>query len=85
MLEVKSVVESQKGHDKGRKYVVVNIKGEFAYVCDGDYRTLDNPKKKRIKHLLDTHEKCSIDKNIDDFYDYEITTFLKNFDKMHKN
>ena len=85
MLEVKSIVESLKGHDKGRKYIVVDVQGEFAYVCDGEYRTKNKLKKKRIKHLLDTHQKCSLDKNIEELYDYEIKTFLKNFDKMHKN
>lgn len=79
MLKEKSIVESIKGHDVGRIYVVVKIEGEFAYLCDGDYRTFDNPKKKRIKHLKDCYEEIKTDKNLDDLYDFEIKTMLKSF------
>lgn len=79
MLKVKSIVESIKGHDKGRMYVVVKLDGEFAYLCDGDYRTFDNPKKKRIKHLKNTFDELATNKEIDDLYDYEIKTILKSY------
>lgn len=46
------IVKSLKGHDRDRIYVVVSvIDGNFVLVCDGEYRKLDNPKQKRIKHL----------------------------------
>ncbi len=79
MLKEKSIVESIKGHDKGRLYVVIKLEHEFAYLCDGDYRTFDNPKKKRIKHLKDTYQILDTDKEIDDLYDFEIKTILKSF------
>lgn len=43
---------SLKGHDEGRRYVVLGQAGDdFVLVADGEYRKLDNPKLKRIKHL----------------------------------
>ena len=42
---------SKAGHDKDRVYIVVGEEGDFLYLCDGEARTLDRPKKKRIKHV----------------------------------
>jgi|GEM_PF-388454 len=45
-------VVSKCGRDEGRAYVVVRIvDGDFVMVSDGKVRKLDNPKKKRKKHL----------------------------------
>ena len=75
MIEQGCIVSSLKGHDIGRIYVVVKVDGEFAFVVDGKYRLLQNPKKKRIKHLHDLHEvfdnfKQKLDSN--KLYDFEI-------------
>ena len=79
MIEQGCIVSSLKGHDTGRVYVVVKVDGEFALVVDGNYRPLQNPKKKRIKHLHDLHasftdyeKKFSAGK----LYDFEIKKFL---------
>jgi ribosomal protein L14E/L6E/L27E len=82
VLEVGSVVKSLKGHDAGRMYVVVRLENNFAFVCDGEYRLLANPKKKRQSHLKDTFVKFKKD-NKEDFKDFEIKTFLKG--NSHKN
>lgn len=42
---------SKAGHDKSQIYVVVAEEGDFVYLCDGRYRTLSKPKKKRRKHI----------------------------------
>lgn len=47
---------SKAGHDKGRLYIIVGIQDDFLYLCDGDLRKLDNPKKKRIKHVQAIHK-----------------------------
>jgi len=78
-----SVVCSLSGHDKGRMYLVVKLDGDFAYVVDGKFRLKDNPKKKRIKHLKDTFTKYKDSDKIDNLYDYEIATYLKNIDNLH--
>ena len=52
--------ESRAGHDKGRTYVIFHdevISGgasEYVYVVDGKLRTIENPKRKNIKHLIIT-------------------------------
>ena len=43
---------SKAGHDKGVLYVVVAQEGEFAFLCDGKTKTLENPKKKKLKHIF---------------------------------
>lgn len=49
---VGQVVESRMGHDKGRMYIVVAVLGsDFVLCADGEYRPLDKPKTKRVKHL----------------------------------
>ncbi len=46
------VVYSKAGRDEGRIFVVTGIiDDKYVYVCDGDLRRLENPKKKKIKHL----------------------------------
>lgn len=43
---------SLKGHDTGRKYVIIKAaSADFVLCCDGKYRKLDNPKLKRLKHI----------------------------------
>lgn len=50
--ETGRVVISLMGHDKGRWMAVVALEGaDFALVCDGETRTLEKPKRKRLKHL----------------------------------
>ena len=55
---VGSVVISKAGRDKGRSFIVVEMEGEFAYLCDGDLRKSDSPKKKKLKHLAVTNTVC---------------------------
>ena len=42
---------SKAGHDKGRMYLVVKEEEDFFYLVDGRIRGIENPKKKRKKHL----------------------------------
>ena len=42
---------SRAGHDKDRLYVIVAQKDDDVYLCDGDLRPPDKPKKKRRKHI----------------------------------
>lgn len=43
-------VRSKAGHDKDQVYVVIREEGDFFYLCDGNKKLLDGPKKKRKKH-----------------------------------
>ena len=50
------MARSLAGHDKGKVYMILDVKEPFVYLVDGKLRTLDHPKKKRIKHVqIDRH------------------------------
>lgn len=52
-ITIGQVVKSKAGRDKGRIFLVLDIlDGDHLYLVDGDLRKLDNPKKKKIKHLI---------------------------------
>ncbi|MGE4282928.1 MAG: RNA-binding protein [Clostridia bacterium] len=47
------IVYSTAGRDKGKHFIVMEvIDDHYAYLCDGDIRRVEKPKKKKIKHLL---------------------------------
>ena len=51
-MEIGRVVYSKAGRDAGSHYVVVGIiDGEYVAIANGCLRKVDNPKKKKIKHL----------------------------------
>lgn len=51
-IEIGQIVKSNAGRDKGRLFIVFDIiDGKYVMIVDGDLRRLDNPKKKKIKHL----------------------------------
>ena len=81
MIDKGSLVQSKKGHDLGRVYLVVDLDSSFAMCVDGNFRVLENPKRKRLKHLQDlfivNHEFASkIEQN--KLHDFEVKTFIKN-------
>lgn len=46
------VVFSKAGRDAGRKFVLIGITdSEHVLIADGDLRRVENPKKKKLKHL----------------------------------
>ncbi|MDF2984838.1 MAG: hypothetical protein K0R50_348 [Eubacterium sp.] len=49
------VVYSKAGRDEGRVFIICGIiDDKFVFVSDGDLRRVENPKKKKIKHLDST-------------------------------
>jgi ribosomal protein L14E/L6E/L27E len=54
-FSVGQVVISKAGRDKGNAFIVYDIKGEYLFLVDGKGRPLDNPKKKKIKHIQPTN------------------------------
>lgn len=61
MYSVGQVVYSKCGRDKLNPFIVVSVDDEFVYICDGDLRKLQKPKKKKKKHIQITQK---IDYNI---------------------
>lgn len=49
------IVISKAGRDKGNYFVVIDYKEPFVYLCDGKLRRLENPKKKKVKHIQTTN------------------------------
>lgn len=49
------MARSLAGHDKGNVYMILSSKDGYVYLADGVYRTLEKPKKKKIKHVQTDH------------------------------
>ena len=54
-IERGSLVYSIAGRDKGSLFLVLKRDGDFVYLADGDLRKVENPKKKKIKHINKTN------------------------------
>ncbi len=51
-VEIGRVAVSTAGRDKDRYFVITDIiDSNYVYIADGDLRTKDHPKKKKLKHL----------------------------------
>ena len=57
-IKAGDIVLSKAGRDCGRYFVVLRTEENFAFVCDGDLRKADSPKRKKFKHLINTG-KCA--------------------------
>lgn len=53
-MKVGDIVISTYGHDTGEWYIVKEINEEFVYLINGSTKTVDKPKKKKIKHIYKT-------------------------------
>ncbi|MCL2672395.1 MAG: KOW domain-containing RNA-binding protein [Clostridiales bacterium] len=46
------VVISKAGHEAGQLFIVMQSEeNDFVTLCDGRLRTLEKPKRKRVKHI----------------------------------
>ena len=51
------VVYSKAGRDVGKIFLITKlIDANYVYISDGDLRRVENPKKKKIKHLVITKD-----------------------------
>lgn len=50
-VSVGQVVFSKSGRDKGNYFVVIDYTEPYVFICDGKLRRLENPKKKKEKHI----------------------------------
>lgn len=52
-LRLGQLVTSRAGRDTGERYLVVGKTGDrFVFLANGKTRTLANPKKKNLRHLV---------------------------------
>lgn len=51
-MDIGRVVLAKAGRDKGRHFVIVGrIDENYVWIANGRTRSIDKPKKKKIKHL----------------------------------
>ena len=50
-IEKGMLAKSKAGHDKGQVYVIYDVDQTYVYLVDGNKRTMERPKKKKIKHV----------------------------------
>lgn len=51
-ISIGQIVHSRAGRDKDRFFIVLSlVNEEYVLVADGDLRKINNPKKKKLKHL----------------------------------
>ncbi|MBP2024929.1 KOW domain-containing protein [Peptoniphilus stercorisuis] len=69
-INVGQIVKSKVGRDAGRIFLVFKvIDDDYLYLVDGSLRKLDNPKKKKIKHLIIYKDIVNIDvENLNDSF-----------------
>ena len=51
-----TIVRSTAGRDAGSLFFVLSTEGDFLVLADGKHRRLENPKRKRKKHVLPVGE-----------------------------
>lgn len=76
-VEKGMLAKSKAGHDEGKVYVIYDMDETYVYLVDGKIRTMDNPKKKKRKHvqiITEMHDIANMD-------DVGIKRILKLFDK----
>ena len=59
-----NIVRSLSGRDEGKLYFVLSAEEDFLLLADGKHRRLENPKRKRKKHvaLVETGENAVAEK-----------------------
>lgn len=78
------LVESVKGRDKGKRYVVIqDLDRYFSLVADGSKKTLAAPKRKNRKHIkpVPYPDGITMDWTEDTLSDDRIRSFLKCHEK----
>ncbi|MGL4790206.1 MAG: hypothetical protein ACRCW1_02260 [Anaerotignaceae bacterium] len=77
------VVYSKRGRDKTLPFVVLLVDGDFLLLANGKSRTLEHPKRKKIKHVQKTNYICEEVRNklLNNSYilDADIVKALKEF------
>ena len=50
-LSISDVVVSTAGRDQGKLYYVIDVENGYLSLANGKDRTLDKPKRKKLKHV----------------------------------
>ena len=52
IFQIADVVVSTAGHDKDKWFYVIKTEGNYLYLVNGKDRTLEKPKRKKLKHAV---------------------------------
>jgi len=75
-----TIVFVKAGRDKGKAMAVLESDGEFLSLADGKLRTLEKPKKKKLKHVQPTKFQIQMQPDCGRaLQDADIRKQLKNF------
>ena len=69
MFETGQIVFSKAGRDKRLAFIIVSTEGDYVFLADGRLRSLEKPKKKKMKHIQPTNTivnelKVKLDNNL---------------------
>ena len=76
-----AVVMAIAGREKGKIFLILSADADYAYIVNGQTRTIENPKKKNKKHL---HLLCKSENtqvNILEMDNAQVKKFLNNYNK----
>lgn len=54
-LQYGQIIKSKAGRDQDKIFVIFDMQNEYVYLVDGHFRRIENPKKKKIKHIQPTN------------------------------
>ena len=77
IVERGMLARSKAGHDKGHLYVITDVDETYVYLVDGKTKSIQKPKKKKLKHIQVIYKKYEIDGKDD----VAVKRILKLFDK----
>ena len=83
MIEVGLFVKSKQGRDNGNVYIVKSVQNKKVCLVDGNFKTIEKPKVKNIKHIESLDEICEklakkFNENIN-VYNAEVYSAIKKF------
>lgn len=64
-FEIGMLAKSKAGHDKNSIYVIINADETYVYLVDGILKTIDNPKRKKRKHIQIIKRQVDVQKTDD--------------------
>ncbi|CDM69566.1 hypothetical protein CM240_2429 [Clostridium bornimense] len=75
---INRIVIGKAGRDSGKYFLIIGvIDDEYVLICNGKNRSIDKPKKKKIKHLNFTN---IYTKDIEPYTNAKIDAFIKSVD-----
>lgn len=77
-FQIGDLVRSTAGRDAGQFYIIIEVMDCDACLCDGKFKTIDRPKKKRKKHFELIESKFMTE----DFSDLHIKRTIKLYEKQ---